>query len=71
MLMEQAGGLASTGRSRLLDVGPTGIHQRIGLVFGTRDEVERIGAYHHDDTQDDSSTDLPFYGTRGLFRASF
>jgi fructose-1,6-bisphosphatase I/sedoheptulose-1,7-bisphosphatase len=71
MLMEQAGGLASTGRSRILDVGPTDIHQRIGLVFGTRDEVERIERYHHDHHQDDSTSDLPFYGTRGLFRASF
>ena len=46
MVVEQAGGLATTGRQRILDVEPTGLHQRIGLVFGSRDEVERIERYH-------------------------
>jgi fructose-1,6-bisphosphatase I/sedoheptulose-1,7-bisphosphatase len=71
MLIEQAGGLASTGRGRLREVAPTDIHQRIGLVFGARQEVERVEGHHHGHYQDDSTADLPFYGTRGLFRASY
>ncbi len=45
-LVEQAGGLASTGRGRILEVSPTGLHQRVGLVFGSREEVARIEDYH-------------------------
>ena len=45
-LMEQAGGRASTGREPMLTVQPTSLHQRIGLVFGSRSEVERIERYH-------------------------
>ncbi len=47
-LMEQAGGRASTGRQPVLAVTPTSLHQRIGLIFGSRNEVERIERYHHD-----------------------
>ncbi|MDV3220612.1 class 1 fructose-bisphosphatase [Intrasporangium sp.] len=70
MLMEQAGGAASTGGGPILQVPPSDIHQRIGLVFGARDEVERIEAYRHEHSEDASSADLPFYSTRGLFRAT-
>ncbi len=45
-LVEQAGGLASTGRERILEVRPTELHQRVGLVFGSREEVALIEAYH-------------------------
>lgn len=48
-LIEQAGGFASTGRSRCMDVAPESLHQRIGFVFGSRDEVERIERYHRED----------------------
>jgi fructose-1,6-bisphosphatase I / sedoheptulose-1,7-bisphosphatase len=40
-LMEQAGGRASTGREPVLEVRPASLHQRIGLVFGSRNEVDR------------------------------
>jgi fructose-1,6-bisphosphatase I / sedoheptulose-1,7-bisphosphatase len=63
-LIEQAGGAASTGHRRMLEVQPLSLHQRIGLVFGSRDEVERIVRYH-DDT---SHFDAPLFGSRGLFR---
>ncbi len=71
-LIEQAGGLASTGRSRILEVQPTGIHQRVGFVFGASEEVERIEAYHteHYDEPEDGDLDIPLYATRGLFRAT-
>lgn len=64
-LIEQAGGAASTGRQRVLDVVPHDVHQRISFVFGARDEVARIEDYHGE-TYELAST-LPLYGTRGLF----
>ena len=65
-IVEQAGGLASTGSQRLLDLVPTDIHQRAGLIFGAREEVERIERYHRDHNQ--REYDSPLFGTRGLFR---
>ncbi|MBS0444333.1 MAG: class 1 fructose-bisphosphatase [Proteobacteria bacterium] len=64
-LVEQAGGGASTGRQRLMAVQPAEIHQRIGFVFGSSEEVERIERYHHDEPQDTYRS--PLFGTRGLF----
>jgi fructose-1,6-bisphosphatase I/sedoheptulose-1,7-bisphosphatase len=64
-LVEQAGGRASDGRQRLLDVKPESLHQRIGFVFGSADEVERIEGYHHAEPQDTYSA--PLFGKRGLF----
>ncbi len=67
MLMEQAGGRASTGREPVLKVQPSGLHQRIGLVFGSKNEVERIERYHAEPTRfDDSRT--PLFAERSLFR---
>lgn len=37
---EQAGGAASTGRERILDVKPTALHQRVPLIIGSRDDVK-------------------------------
>jgi fructose-1,6-bisphosphatase I len=41
MIVEQAGGYASTGKERILDIVPTEIHQRVPLIIGTREEVLR------------------------------
>ena len=46
MIVEQAGGAASTGRQRILDVQPTHLHQRIAVFLGSKNEVERAAAYH-------------------------
>src|ERR1700730_3149433 len=46
MIVEQAGGAASTGRERVLDIAPTTLHQRVPLILGSRAEVERLIAYH-------------------------
>jgi fructose-1,6-bisphosphatase I/sedoheptulose-1,7-bisphosphatase len=46
-IMEQAGGKASTGRQAISTVQPTSLHQRVGLVFGSRNEVDRIENYHN------------------------
>ena len=45
-LVEQAGGAASTGRQRIMDVAPTGLHQRISVILGSKHEVERVASYH-------------------------
>lgn len=65
-VIEQAGGAASSGHARMLDVQPEALHQRIGFIFGTREEVERIDAYHREPVDDDF--DAPLFGRRGLFR---
>ena len=67
-LVEQAGGRASTGRLRALEVLPETLHQRVGFIFGARDEVERIERYHID--HNEREYDAPLFGARGLFRAS-
>jgi len=45
-IVEQAGGAASTGLQRILDIMPTGLHQRVPVLMGSANEVERIVAYH-------------------------
>lgn len=69
MLVEQAGGAATTGRERLLDVTPQRLHQRVPVILGSRGEVERIERYH---AEHDAGTDKPFisplFNERSLFR---
>ena len=45
-IVEQAGGACSTGRERMLDVQPKGLHQRVPLILGSKSEVDRIIEYH-------------------------
>jgi fructose-1,6-bisphosphatase I len=45
-IVEQAGGSASTGTQRILDVTPTSHHQRVAVIMGSKDEVARIDAFH-------------------------
>jgi fructose-1,6-bisphosphatase len=70
MLIEQAGGLASTGRHRILDLQPEGLHQRVPVILGSRNEVLRIERYH---VEHDKGEDRPFvsplFNERSLFRA--
>jgi fructose-1,6-bisphosphatase I/sedoheptulose-1,7-bisphosphatase len=67
MVIEQAGGRASTGAARVLEVAPRGLHERVGFIFGSKHEVERLEHYHRDFNQ--RPYDAPLFGTRGLFRA--
>lgn len=46
MIVEQAGGAATDGQQRILDILPTALHQRVGVVLGSKNEVERIAGYH-------------------------
>jgi fructose-1,6-bisphosphatase I len=45
-IVEQAGGLASNGRERLLEIQPTALHQRVAVILGSKNEVQRIVDYH-------------------------
>ncbi len=42
MIVEQAGGATTTGRGSLLDVTPKSLHERVGLIFGSKTEIERV-----------------------------
>lgn len=45
-IIEQAGGAASTGRERIMEVQPTKLHQRIPVILGSKADVDRVVAYH-------------------------
>ncbi len=68
MLIEQAGGAASAGRTRILDVVPTELHQRVPLILGCKAEVERIERYHAEHDQGlDRIYSSPLFKERSLF----
>ncbi|MCC0028968.1 MAG: class 1 fructose-bisphosphatase [Brucellaceae bacterium] len=67
LIMEQAGGKATNGVDRILDLVPTDLHQRTPLVFGSAKEVEKIARYHTDPSS--IASRHPLFGHRGLFRA--
>src|SRR5574343_517338 len=69
MLIEQAGGSATTGRQRILDVAPDSLHQRVPVILGSKNEVERLERYHHEyDTGADRPFVSPLFSERSLFR---
>lgn len=45
-IIEQAGGMATNGHERILDIQPTSLHQRVAVFLGSKEEVERVTAYH-------------------------
>ncbi len=48
MLVEQAGGASTDGNQRILDIQPTALHQRVGVVMGSKNEVDLVTRYHHE-----------------------
>ncbi len=46
MIIEQAGGAASTGTQRIMEVEPTEIHQRVGVIMGSKNEVAKVEEYY-------------------------
>jgi fructose-1,6-bisphosphatase I len=46
MIIEQAGGAATTGRVRILDIQPDKLHQRVPVIMGSKNEVELVTKYH-------------------------
>ncbi|PPD56917.1 MAG: class 1 fructose-bisphosphatase [Methylotenera sp.] len=45
-IVEQAGGASTTGLQRIMEVNPTGIHQRVPIMLGSKNEIDRIASYH-------------------------
>jgi len=46
LIVEQAGGAATDGRSRILELQPQKLHQRVAVILGSKNEVERVTSYH-------------------------
>ena len=45
-LVEQAGGASINGEQRIMDIQPDKLHQRVSVILGSKNEVERVGRYH-------------------------
>ncbi|CAM2170594.1 Fructose-1,6-bisphosphatase class 1 2 [Paraburkholderia sacchari] len=68
-LVEQAGGAASTGRERVLDLRPRTLDARTGVVLGTTREVARVERYYGEYERGvDRPFDSPLFNERSLFR---
>ncbi|MGH8266414.1 MAG: class 1 fructose-bisphosphatase [Steroidobacteraceae bacterium] len=69
LLIEQAGGRATTGSQRVMQVKPEALHQRVPLIMGSRNEVERIERYHAEYASgSDRPYTSPLFNERSLFR---
>jgi len=47
-IVEQAGGLCTTGRERIMEIKPSHLHQRVPVVLGSKNEVQRVLDYHNE-----------------------
>ena len=50
-IVEQAGGAATTGLTRILDIQPESLHQRVPVFLGSKNEVELATHYHREATK--------------------
>jgi len=66
MIVERAGGSASTGRERILDLAAQSLHQRVPLIMGSSNEVQRIAELHCDPLLV-ASVSAPLFARRGFF----
>ncbi len=67
MLIEQAGGAATDGVNRIMEITPTEFHQRVPFIFGDHEKVTEVGRYHTEPHAMGERS--PLFGRRGLFRA--
>jgi fructose-1,6-bisphosphatase I len=65
-LTEQAGGAASDGHQRILEIEPGDFHQRVPMIFGSINEVALVDHYYRDLEPMQKRSQL--FGTRGLFK---
>ena len=49
-LVEQAGGQATNGTQRIMDINPSALHERVSVMLGSKNEVQRVTDYHRDTT---------------------
>ena len=66
LVIAQAGGAATSGADPILNIVPQTLHQRVPLVFGSRDKVDRVAGYHSGRLPPGERS--PLFGKRGLFR---
>jgi fructose-1,6-bisphosphatase I len=59
MIIEQAGGAATDGVARILDVHPSALHQRVGVILGSANEVAEILKYHSEVGERNTQSDVP------------
>jgi fructose-1,6-bisphosphatase I len=50
-IVEQAGGAATNGSQRILDIQPTKLHERVAVLLGSKNEVDRVTRYHLEQAQ--------------------
>ena len=67
LLVEQAGGMATDGFTRVLDLVPTEIHEHVPLIFGSDDKVERVMELYSASVP--QAGQRPLFAVRGLFRS--
>jgi fructose-1,6-bisphosphatase len=69
-IIEQAGGKSTTGRERVMEMSPTELHQRVPLIFGSKNEVERVTEYHaeYSSGKEPETFNSPLFSSRSLFR---
>jgi fructose-1,6-bisphosphatase I len=65
-LVEQAGGAASTGHGRVMELEPEDVHQRVPMIFGSIDEVKLVEHYYRESHPYQERSQL--FGNRGLFK---
>jgi fructose-1,6-bisphosphatase I len=71
MIVEQAGGAASTGRVPVLEVVPDALHQRVPLLLGARGDIGRVEGYHHAYDRGEAMVfESPLFNKRSLFRTA-
>jgi fructose-1,6-bisphosphatase len=70
MLVEQAGGAASTGRGRILEAVPASLHQRVPVILGSKREVDRLARYHAEHDRGEVEFTSPLFNERSLFGAA-
>jgi fructose-1,6-bisphosphatase I len=68
LVMEWAGGAATTGRRRILDLGAKTPHQRVPLIMGSLRRVRDVTANHEGIEPMFDNSDAPLFARRGLFR---
>jgi fructose-1,6-bisphosphatase I len=71
MIIEQAGGSATTGRLPVLSVEPDSLHQRVPLLLGAKGDIARVEGYHHAyDRGETMVFESPLFKKRSLFRTA-
>jgi fructose-1,6-bisphosphatase I len=68
LIMEWAGGAATTGRRRILELAARTPHQRVPLIMGSMRGVGDVAAIHEGTEPMFDNSDAPLFARRGLFR---